>query len=248
MTQSDDDMPPTPPSLDDQSLYDRDEEAESDGSDDDDLLQQLGNVLADLRLRTRDDRRQRRTLERGVETLEREIAELSEENTRLEEEGRGFRIQLSLSAEQLRTAETDHAAAIERLTGQVADAERRATAAENDIGDVRTELVRARARIVGLQAAATQTARAAAESQAGLAAQPTPRVSLAQTFNDDIAEALTARPLNPQPTRYRMTATRAARGPDRRTHREFHPAKGVGRFVEVNGKTTWVQIWVQEQK
>jgi hypothetical protein len=35
---------------------------------------------------------------------------------------------------------------------------------------------------------------------------------------------------------------------DRRVHREFHPTEGLGRFVEMNGKVTWVQIWVQGQK
>lgn len=246
MSHMDDDMPPTPRSLDEHD-YESDEEAESDGNDDD-LLAQFRDVLAGLRLRRRDGQRERRTMQHRVDALEAEIADLREDNTRLEEEGRGFRIQLEISTEQRRTAETEHGVAIERLTGQVATAEQRATQAENGIGAVRIELARARARIVGLQAAATDAARATAQAQAVHAAQPNLRQSLERTFNGYIAQALTSPPVYPQPTRYTMTSTTGAQGPNRNIHREFAPAEGRGRFVEMNGKVAWVQVWVQTQK
>jgi uncharacterized phage infection (PIP) family protein YhgE len=85
----------------------------------DDIVDEMGYLLQNLKTETRNNKNERNTLKARI--------------AELEESSRLVQAQLRQAEEQLQTAETDHASSTERLSRQVSEAEQRAAAAETEV-------------------------------------------------------------------------------------------------------------------
>ena len=243
MTQTDEEAslpPPTPPptqvqepnTSDPASGADQDNALNStrdDSTRDENALDKLGELLFDLRIQIRNNKNKRNTLRDENRALSAEIAELKARLREIENASLRLTAQARQAEARLRT---EHAAEVKRLSQDVEREKQRAANAATAQQVASHELRVVNERVSQIQATA---------------ADNTLLQSLHRTFGDRIAEALTAVPAYPQPTQYRMTSSKPARGPDRRSHPEFMPADGLGLFVVLRGKVAWLRIWLQEQ-
>jgi hypothetical protein len=212
---------PGPVNRDDESDSGRDH-----GDSDDDAIDELDDILKNLKIRMTSTKNERNAFRDRNQVLEDGIVELRERNAEHEESSRRLRAQLDRAEVQLQTSETT----MERLSQQVSETEERVRASENDLEDVRLELARNNRLWPVTDAVKFQ--------------------SVQRNFGPHIAEALSSLPADPvYCRRYHMTSSTPAQGPDRRAYRhpEFEPAQGPGLFVMLRDKVAWLRIWLQEQ-